>query len=367
MKHSVKALVLEAPRRLVVHEFDVPEIGENDALLRVEACGLCGTDHEMWTGHMKKSLPLVPGHESVGVIAAIGAAAAERWQLRVGDRVGVAPRQACGMCATCACGDPRGCERHRGDTYGSIPISTAPALWGGYGEYQYLSPDSQLIRIPHDLAPDHAAMFNAVANGIRWGAVVPQTKPGDVVAVLGPGIRGLSAAVAAREAGASFVMVTGRGSRDHERLELARRFGVDLAIDVAEQDPVAALRAAAGALADVVVDVTALAPAAFVQAIDLAAERATVCVAGIHGDAPVPEFRPDPIVLKELRILGTRGTDLPEFRAAVELLASQRYPFADVPRRTAPLEGLDGLLAVLAGESGESAPPFAALVVGQNG
>jgi alcohol dehydrogenase len=358
----VRALVLEAPRRLVVHDFAMPVVGADDAVLRVEACGLCGTDHELWSGAMKKNLPLVPGHEAVGVIEAIGPQAAARWGLAAGDRVGVAPRQACGGCATCASGDPRGCELHRGDTYGSIPLSTDPALWGGYGEYQYLSAHSQLVRIPHDLDPTVAAMFNAVANGIRWGVVVPQTKPGDVVVVLGPGIRGLAAAAAARDAGASFVMVTGRGPRDAARLALARRFGADLAVDVATDDPVAALRDAAGSLADVVVDVTAMAPAAFVQALDLAKDRGTVCVAGIHGDAPVPDFRPDVIVLKELRIIGTRGTDRPEFEAAVRLLSSGRYPFGDVPRRVAALDDVSELLATMAGERADAPPPFAVLV-----
>ena len=360
---QVQALVLREPRTLAVESFARPQVGDDDALLRVEACGLCGTDHELWSGAMKKNLPLVPGHEAVGIIEAIGPVAAAKWGVAVGDRVGVAPRQACGACSICKSGDPRGCERHKGDTYGSINISVEPSLWGGYGEYQYLSPDSQLVRIPHHLDPTVAAMFNAVANGIRWGAVVPQTKSGDVVAVLGPGIRGLAAAIAAREAGAAFVMITGRGPRDAARLALAREFGVDLAVDVAQHDPVDALRRAAGSLANVVVDVTAMAPAAFVQALDLAADRATVCVAGIHGDAPVPDFHPDVIVLKELRILGTRGTDIPEFRAAVDLLASQRYPFAEVPRRTAGLEGMSELLAVLAGERDEPAPPFAALLL----
>lgn len=355
-------MVLEAPRRLVRHEFDRPTVGPRDALLRVEACGLCGTDHEMWTGHMKKNLPLVPGHEAVGIVEEIGAEASARWGVKAGDRVGVAPRQACGSCGMCRGGDPRGCERHRGDTYGSIPTSVAPGLWGGYGEYQYLSPDSQIIRIPNELDATVAAMFNAVANGIRWGAVVPQTKAGDVVAVLGPGIRGLSAAVAARERGAEFVMITGRGDRDAERLSLARRFGIDLAVDVAREDPVEALRAATGRLADVVVDVTALAPQAFVQALDLAAERATVCVAGIHGDGPMAGFRPDVIVLKELRIIGARGTDLPEFKAAVDLLSSNRYPFEAVPKSTSDLDGLSELLATLAGERDAPAPPFALLV-----
>jgi alcohol dehydrogenase len=360
-RSEVRALVLEAPRELVVREFARPQVGDDDALLRVEACGLCGTDHEMWSGEMKKFLPLVPGHEAVGVIEEIGRRAAEKWGVAAGDRVGVAPRQACGECATCRSGDPRGCERHRGDTYGSISVHKAPALWGGYGEYQYLSADSQIVKIPKDLDPVVAAMFNAVANGIRWGRVVPGTKPGDVVAVLGPGIRGLSAAVAARDAGARFVMLTGRGARDAPRLELARRFGIDLVVDVAVDDPVAALTERAGTLADVVVDVTAMAPAAFVQALDLARDRGTICVAGIHGDADAPGFRPDVIVLKELHIVGARGTDLPEFRAAVELLASGRYPFASVPARTASLEEMSEILAVLAGERDEPAPPFAAL------
>jgi alcohol dehydrogenase len=360
---TARALVLEAPRKMAVRRIEVPAVTADDALLRVEACGLCGTDHENWSGAIRRVLPLIPGHEAVGRIEAIGERAAARWGLAVGDRVGVAPRQACGSCPSCAAGDPRGCANHGGDTYGSIPLATAPGLWGGYAEVQYLSPDSQLVSVPPDLPPSLACMYNAVANGIRWGAVVPGTKPGDVVAVLGPGVRGLSAAAAAKEAGARFVMVTGSGERDAPRLRLASDFGADLTVDVAVEDPVAALRQAAGRLADVVVDVTAMAPAAFVQAIDLAADNATVCVAGIHGDGPVPGFRPDLIVLKQLRIIGTRGTDLPEFRAAVELLASRRYPFDKIPRRTADLDHLPALLEIMAGESNEVPPPFAALVV----
>lgn len=361
--NKARALVLDAPREMAVREIDVPTVGDDDAILRVEACGLCGTDHEVWSGAIPKKTPLIPGHEAVGIIEAIGPAAAAKWGLTVGDRVGVAPRQACGSCATCASGDTRGCERHRGDTYGSIPLATAPSLWGGYAEVQYLSPDSQLFKIPKDLDPDVATMYNAVANGIRWGVVVPGTKAGDVVAVLGPGVRGLSALAAAKEVGARFVMVTGHGERDAERLEMARKFGADLVVDVAVDDPVEALRESAGALADVVVDVTAMAPAAFVQALDLAADEATICVAGIHGEGPIPDFHPDIIVLKQLRILGTRGTDSAEFAAAIELLSSGKYPFADIPRRTADLENLPHLLRILAGEGGEAPPPFAALVV----
>ena len=87
-----------------------------------------------------------------------------------------------------------------------------------------------------------------------------------------------------------------------------------------------------------------------------------MCVAGIHGDAPVPNFHPDVIVLKELRILGTRGTDIPEFRAAVRMIASGRFPFAEVPKGVAGLDGVSELLATMAGERDDAPPPFAVLV-----
>lgn len=359
-----RAAVLEGPRRLVVHEIPIPQIGEDDALMRVEACGLCGTDHEQWSGHMRAEVPMVPGHESIGIIEAIGPVASARWGVAVGDRVAVEIFQSCRECAACRRGDVRNCEVHGlHDPYGQIPTSRPPALWGGYAEYQYLSPDALVQPVPRALDVQVAAAFNAVAAGHRWGVAVPGTAPGSVVAVLGPGFRGLAAAAAAREAGAAFVMVTGAGDRDAERLAAARRFGADLAVDVTRQDPVAALRDATdGRLADVVVDVTANAPAAFVQAIDLATPHGTIVLAGTRGDVEIPGFRPDEIVMKQLKIQGTVGVDRGDYRAAIELLASGRYPFAELPKRTADLDGLQDLLAVMAGETDETPPLFGLLV-----
>src|SRR4051795_9619951 len=79
-------MVLEAPRRLVGRELAVPEVGDDDGLLRVEACGLCGTDHEQWTGDLHPGFAFVPGHESVGIVEAIGARAAARWGVAAGGR-----------------------------------------------------------------------------------------------------------------------------------------------------------------------------------------------------------------------------------------------------------------------------------------
>jgi alcohol dehydrogenase len=117
---------------------------------------------------------------------------------------------------------------------------------------------------------------------------------------------GLCAAAAAKEAGAGFVMVTGLGARGADRLALASKFGADLAVDVSADDPVVELTEAAGALADVVVDVTA-------------------------------------------------------YRAALDLLASGRCPFASLPRRCVGLDDAEDLLATMAGERDDVPPVHGAL------
>lgn len=358
-----RALVLESPRKLVPREFALPDIGEDDGLVRVEACGLCGTDHEQYTGELSGGFAFVPGHETVGKIEAIGERAARRWGVSVGQRVAVEVFQSCRACEACLGGDHRRCARHGiADMYGFIAADRPPGLWGGYAEYQYLGPDSMVLAVPETLDPVLATVFNPLGAGIRWGVTVPGTSPGHVVAVLGPGIRGLCAAAAAKEAGAGFVMVTGAGPRDGARLGLARDFGADLAVDVSVQDPVAALRAATGQLADVVVDVTAKAPAAFPQAIALARPAGTVVVAGTRGSKVVERFSPDALVFKELKLLGALGVDTTAYRAALGLLASRRYPFEELPRRIADLDHAEELLKTMAGE-GEHAPPVHGVIV----
>jgi alcohol dehydrogenase len=354
--NMARALVLEAPRRLVTREFVLPDVGDEDALLRVEACGLCGTDHEEYTGQLFPGYAFVPGHESVGVIEAVGDAAARRWNVRAGQRVAVEVFLSCGVCPQCRAGIYRRCERHGlRDMYGFVPADRPPGLWGGYAQYQYLAPDSLLLPIPDVLDPVTATMFNPLGAGIRWAVTVPDLQPGAVVAVLGPGVRGLSAAAAAREAGAAFVMVTGLGARDADRLALAREFGADVAVDVATDDPVRALRDATGSLADVVVDVTAKAPAALGQAVALARAGGTVVLAGTRGSSDTPGFDPDLVIYKELRLLGALGVDAEAYRAALDLLAAGTYPFADLPRRVVGLDGVDALIRAMAGES--DAPP----------
>ncbi len=348
------ALVLEGARRLSRRELPVPAVGDDDAILRVEACGLCGTDHEQWSGALAGGPPFVPGHETVGTLEAVGAGARRRWGVEPGQRVAVQVFQRCGTCPACVAGAAERCERHGlASAYGFVSAARWPALWGGYATHQYLAPDSQLLPVPPSLDPVVATLFNPLGAGIRWGVTLPGTAPGDVVAVLGPGVRGLSATAAARDAGAGFVMVVGRGGRDAGRLSLAAGFGADLAVDVEVSDPVEMLTdATGGRLADVVVDVTAKAPEAFDQALALARPGGTVVVAGTRGGREPAGFHPDLIVHRELRVLGALGVDTESARSALALLAARRYPFEALPRGTASFDTVSALLGAMAGEAG---------------
>ena len=345
-------------------ELELPPVGDDDGLLRVEACGLCGTDHEQYTGHLPAGFAFVPGHETVGIIEGVGDRAAERWGVRVGDRVAVEVFQSCRVCEECVAGRYRRCVRHGlGDMYGFVDVTKPPGLWGGYADYQYLGPDAMLLPLPSELDPVVATLFNPLGAGIRWTTTVGGAGEGDVVAVLGPGIRGLSSCVAAKEAGAAFVAITGVGPRDAGRLRLASQFGADLAVDVAVDNPAKALRAATGGrLADVVVDVTAKAPAALAQAVAMARPGGTIVLAGTRGSTDTPGFSPDHIVYKELHLVGALGVDVTAYRAAIEVLVSRRWPFDDLPRQCGGFDDAEELLQTMAGEIEREAPVHAVLV-----
>ena len=351
-----EAIVLTGPRNLERRRMTIPDVGDRGAILRVEACGLCGTDHEQFTGHLPAGFSFVPGHEIVGIVERVGAAASQRWGVQAGQRVAVEVFRSCRDCPACRRGEYRRCAVNGIATmFGFVDVKIGSGLWGGYATHVELPWDAMLLPIAEDMDPVLATLFNPLGAGIKWGATLPETKAGDVVAILGPGIRGICAAVAAKEAGAALVAMTRIGPRDEQRQALARSFGVDLPIDVSQDDAVTALqRETRGRLADVVVDVTAKAPSAFADAVALAKPAGTVVVAGTRGGGGAPGFEPDLLVYKELHVAGALGVDYPAYRQALEILASHRWPFHRITRQSTGFAGLPTLLNTLADVSPES-------------
>src|SRR5256885_2021416 len=324
-----RAVVQTGPRCLELRDLPVPDIGDESALLRVEACGICGSDAEQYTGVLPVRFPLIPGHEPLGIIERIGDRAARRWGVDAGDRVAVESLIPCGHCRACTEGRYQLC-RGRGGMFGHgyVPLAHAPGLWGAYADYMYLDPFSLVHRMRKDIPASLAVMFNPLGAGFRWAVEIPDTGPGDSVLVLGPGQRGLACVIAARAAGADTIIVTGLG-RDAKKLALARTLGADHTIDVEAEDLRARVRElTAGRGADVVVEVTANAPEPVAEALHYAATGGRIVLAGVKGLKAVPDFVSDLIVVKEITIKGAFAVTRRGYEAAIRLIESGRVPLA---------------------------------------
>ncbi len=334
MTAGIRAMVLRSPNRLELERFERPRLGEDDALLRVEACGICGTDAEVLSGNIALPAAVIPGHEPVGRIEAIGPRAAQRWQLAPGDRVVLEADFGCGRCLGCLDGSP--CRVSPG-TYGFVPTTTAPALWGGYAEMLYLPPGAVPHKIDARIEPRIAALSNALGAGFAWAVAAPKLRVGDSIAIFGPGQRGLACVLAARAAGAARIFVTGMGARDAAKLALARELGADLAIDVEREDPVERIGAATGgAGVDVVVDTTPHAAQPVLDAVRIARPGGTIVLAGLKGRA-IPDFPTDEIALRRLTLRGVRAVDHRSFRQAIGLIESRQAPLERLHTHHFPL------------------------------
>jgi threonine dehydrogenase-like Zn-dependent dehydrogenase len=367
MARNVRAAVLVRPRTLEAREFARPAIGPDDALLRIEACGICGSDYEQYEGAQPPHedytpYPVIPGHEPLGIIEEIGAEARRRWDVRAGDRVAVRSGYGCGRCAACARWQPSACPR-RGGTYGYTDVAKPPHLWGAYAETMYLSPYSVVKRMDPTLPAAVAVMFNPLAAGLSWAGTVPGTGPGDRVVVLGAGQRGLCCVIAARAAGARQVVVTGLG-RDAEKLALARDLGADATVNAETEDVVARVRELTGGGAEVVVDTTPYAPQSLNHAVAIAVRKGRIVVAGLKGLRPAREIPVDDVIYKELSIRGVLSMPVAETFRAIEIIESRRYPFERLHSLSLPLEQAEEAIHALAGQIPGVNPIHLALVPG---
>jgi len=343
--------VQTAPRRLELRELPVPDIDDDSGLVRIEACGICGSDAEQYAGVLPVRLPVVPGHEPLGIVERIGDRAAKRWRVDVGDRVAVEAPIPCGRCAACRGGRYQVC-RARGFLFGHgyVPLSEPPGLWGGYADYMYLDACSIVHRVRKEIPAAIAVMFNPLGAGFRWAVDIPRTGPGDTVLVLGPGQRGLASVIAARAAGADTIIVTGLG-RDAPKLALAKEFGADHVIDVEAEDARQRVRELTGGHgADVVVEVTANAPEPIAEALHYAATGARIVLAGVKGFKAVPEFVSDLVVVKELTLVGAFAVTSRGYEAAIRLIESGRVPLERMHTHDFPLEDAERAIQTLAGE-----------------
>ncbi|MBN1401845.1 MAG: zinc-dependent alcohol dehydrogenase family protein [Anaerolineae bacterium] len=322
----MRAAVVYGPGDLRIIEREVPRVGAGDLLMRVAACGICGTDRHIFHGDFDAHPPVILGHEYAGEVVAVGRAVTD---LAPGARVVVDPNIVCGTCRPCRRGQVHLCENLR---------ALGVDLDGGFAEL-CLVPRAQCYPLPEGVSLVAGAMTEPLAcclHGLDRAGI----RAGDTVAVIGGGAIGLMLAQLARLAGAARVVLS---DPLPARREMALELGADAALDPGTcEHPLAPGSALSGG-ADVVIEAVGSA-ATTAQAIDWAAPGATVLWFGVTPPGDTVAVEPNLVFRKELTILGACINPHTHARA-LALLASGRVLVAPLITRSVDLEALPELLA----------------------
>ena len=336
---TMQAAVLAAPNDVRLVEKDVPSPAEQEVLIRVAACGVCGTDLKV----IDRGLPGQPpcgnftfGHEYVGTVVALGAGVDE---FQLGDRVAVEVHKGCGQCRNCIEGMYTCCLN-----YGRMETghrANGLTCDGGFAEYAVNHIDT-LYKLPQQISFDQAVLVTTGGNPLyaidRCGGL----KEGDSAVILGPGPIGLMAVQLCKALGAGKVVL---GGTRQNRLDLGAQLGADVVVNIKEQDIVQVVRSVtADRGADFVLECSG-SPAALQASLQLVRKG---------GDIAIVSFYPGPVqldvsaaVINNVRLITARGEGNKSCRQVLSLMASGRVVADPLITHTFPLGRIDEALKTL--------------------
>jgi len=333
MRTSRAAVLAKFDEPLQLTEFPIPSALEpGAALVRVSLAGVCGTDVHLWHGQLPLSLPVILGHETVGVIEQIGPGRVTDWTgqpIAPGQRITWSSSIACGVCYYCRITkQPTRCLKRK--AYGiSYVCAEPPHLFGGYAEYIYLRPGTSIFVLPDSLPTEAVVGAGcALATSIH-GLERLSAEWQDTVVIQGTGPVGLACLALARDRGASKIIMIGGPAH---RIELAKRFGADHCIDVMQTKPAdrrkIVMDLTDGFGADIALECVGI-PQAVEEGLDLCRDGARYLVLGHYGDAGTIPFNPHVVTRKQLLLAGSWGFEPRHTHAGLKFLARnrQRFPF----------------------------------------
>ncbi|MFO1131446.1 MAG: zinc-binding dehydrogenase [Hyphomicrobiales bacterium] len=351
--NSVKAAVMTGPGRMETRSYPYPDAGADGMVMKIELCGICGTDKHTWQGETTQyggtpaetttPFPIIPGHEIVGTVADIGRGAMSNLEytgkpLKVGDRVVMCPDILCGKCWYCrnSFGFPL-CENIRG--YGNhFTADEAPHLLGGWSEYLYVRPDAFVYKVPDSLDAELAVLTELMAvtfnldkakefsamDGEGFGS-------GASIAVQGVGPMGLLHVFKARIMGAGDIIAL---DRSDFRLAMARKFGADHTINITgmgDEEIIARVREVSeGRGVDVALECTGY-PEAVMQGVQMVRRGGMYIVAGVFADVGPITLNPHHIAARQVRIVGMCNHPSRGYPASMKLLEKFKdiYPLRE--------------------------------------
>jgi L-iditol 2-dehydrogenase len=326
----MKALLLSEYKKLEVVEMPRPEPGECELLIRIHACGICGSDVHGYDGSTGRRLPpIVMGHEAAGVVESVGSGVTG---FAAGDRVTFDSTVYCGKCFYCKRGEVNLCDDRE-----VVGVST-PLFkrMGAFAEYVTV-PARIAYKLPEGMPYAHAALIEAVSVAVHGVGLTPIAL-GDTVLIVGAGMIGLLTLQAARLAGAGRVVVM---DVDETRLELARRLGATATLNTAGEDSARASVAEIVAMtqgrgADAALEcVGATAPVKL--ALDSVRKGATVTLVG--NVAPTIELGLQSVVTRQIRLQGSCAS-AGEYPACIAMMARGAIQVEPLVSAVAPL--MDG-------------------------
>ncbi|MBD3240674.1 MAG: alcohol dehydrogenase catalytic domain-containing protein [Chitinivibrionales bacterium] len=336
----MKAAVFEGIERIVVRDIDTPPCAPDGILVKVEACGICGSDIRNYHAGLKGDVQRqIMGHEFAGTVAEAGP---DVTRFSPGDRVAVAPDVSCGACEYCRRGWVNLCVNHR----------MVGTHWpGGFAEYVHLPAEVLSHGMVHPV-PDSLDLIDATMSEPASSVIAAQRNAGvgegDTVLVIGDGPIGCLHIEVARARGARKVVLAGL-----TRLKLAAAFEPDLLIDAGSQDTVAeTLQATGGLGADIAICANPVA-ATQEQAVEAVRKRGSVVLfGGLPKTKPMTTLNSNLIHYNELRILGAFSYPAECHREALELIDRGAVSARKYITRQVPLDDIvEGLTAAERGEA----------------
>ncbi len=320
----MKALVLSEYKRLEMADLPQPRPAADELLIRIQACGICGSDVHGYDGSTGRRLPpIVMGHEAAGIVAEVGDAVDN---FSAGDRVTFDSTVYCGNCFFCRRGEINLCDRRE-----VIGVST-PAFrrMGAFAEFVTV-PARIAYRLPDSMPFAHAALIEAVSVAVHAVALTP-IKLNDTAVVVGAGMIGLLTLQAARLAGAGAVFVL---DVDQSRLEMARGLGATRTFNSTNPDVMAQiLEQTNGRGADVALECVGIS-ATVKLALDSVRKGGSVTLVG--NVAPTVELGLQSAVTRQIRLQGSCASS-GEYPACIALMSRGEIRVEPLISAVAPLE-----------------------------
>jgi L-iditol 2-dehydrogenase len=320
----MKSLLLSEYNHLEIADVPLPVVGRGEVLVRVEACGICGSDVHGYDGSTGRRIPpIVMGHEAAGTVETVGEGATK---YKKGDRVTFDSTIYCGECQYCKRGQINLCDNRE-----VIGVSCGDyRRHGAFAEYVVV-PERIMYPLPKDFSFDEAAMLEAVSVALH-GVKVSQVGGGETALVIGAGMIGLLTLQAARAAGCKRVFIT---DVDETRLKLAKQVGADETLHCSGAELVAeVMRLTGGNGVDITLEAVGR-NETVAGAIDCTRKGGTVTLIGnIMPEVTLPLQK---VVVRQLRLQGSCASS-GEYPEAIELIANGKIQVKQLITAVASLE-----------------------------